>query len=169
MVADYRLTFLLGFVYAVWCPAVIWQCYLTFLLSFMLLPPCFVSVCQFCHTPTPLPFVFALPEASLFHFASLCLHLSPCILSCSVPNPLLLCFFYPLTQKTLNWVTGYYFLSHACIFFLAHCLAVVLRILPHSQPGPERLWILLQDQRAEKEVAGTVWDGHVSVYWLLSA
>lgn len=29
----------------------------------------------------PSAFVFALPEASLFHFASLCLHLSPCILS----------------------------------------------------------------------------------------
>lgn len=43
-------------------------------------------------------------------------------------------------------------------------LAVVLRILPHSQPGPERLRVLLQDQRAEKEVAGAVQHGHVSVF-----
>lgn len=54
-----------------------------------------------------------------------------------------------------------YFLSLMCVFFFP--VAVVLRILPHSQPGPERLWILLQDQRVEKEVAGAVWHGYVSV------
>lgn len=42
------------------------------------------------------------------------------------------------------------------------CVAVVLRLLPHAQPGPERLRVLLQDQRAEKEVAGAVQHGNVS-------
>lgn len=45
---------------------------------------------------------------------------------------------------------------------LTACVAVVLRILPHTQPGPERLRVLLQDQRAEKEVAGAVQHGNVS-------
>lgn len=39
---------------------------------------------------------------------------------------------------------------------------MVLRILPHAQTGSERLRVLLQDQRAEEEVAGAVWHGHVS-------
>lgn len=47
---------------------------------------------------------------------------------------------------------------------LSHCfcVAVVLWILPHAQPGPERLRVLLQDQRAEEEVAGAVQHGNVS-------
>lgn len=109
----------------------------------------------------PLVFVFALPEASLFHFASLCLHLSLCILSRSAPAPSCIVCLYP----TLDL-----FIHRWCIFCLIRVyflpVAVVSWILPHSQPGPERLWVLLQDQRVEKEVAGAVWHGHVSVCFL---
>ena len=59
-----------------------------FLFSVMLFPSVLFSVCQLCRPPTLQPLCFALPKASLFHFASLCLHLSPCILSPSAPAPL---------------------------------------------------------------------------------
>lgn len=55
-------------------------------------PP--LSLTLFCLCLSVLPpsipsaFVFALPEASLFHFASFCLHLSPRILSLSSSCPL---------------------------------------------------------------------------------
>lgn len=93
------------------------------------------------------------PQASLFHFASLCLHLSPRILSPSAPSPAsslrLAVYLYAITPFLLQ-------LTPCCV------VAVVLRILPHAQTGSERLRVLLQDQRAEEEVAGAVWHGHVS-------
>lgn len=54
----------------------------------------------------PSAFVFALPEAFLFHFASLCLHLSPCILP-----PLLL-------HLSLSLLIGHHF---KCVCFLSCC------------------------------------------------
>lgn len=83
------------------------------------------------------------PSFILHLFVSICLHL----------------FIHHCRTFCLKRVNIYIY-----IFFLVP-LAVVPRILPHSQPGPERLRILLQDQRAEKEVAGAVWHGHVSVYF----
>lgn len=106
---------------------------------------CFPSVCQFCRLPS-LHSLLALPQAALFHFASLCLHLSPL----SSRSPGLAVYLYATAPLFLHLTL--------CCF-----VAVVLRILPHAQTGPERLRVLLQDQRAEKEVAGAVWHGHVSV------
>lgn len=59
-----------------------------FLFSVMLFLSVLFYVCQLCRPPALQPLCFALPQASLFHFASLCLHLSPCILSPSAPAPL---------------------------------------------------------------------------------
>lgn len=109
--------------------------------------PCFPSVCPFCRLP-PLHSLLALPQAALFHFASLCLHLSPRTVSSSSPG--LAVYLYATAPLLLHLTL--------CCF-----VAVVLRILPHAQTGPERLRVLLQDQRAEKEVVGAVWHGHVSV------
>lgn len=119
--------------------------YLTSLIS--------LSVLRLSVSSIPSLFVFALPQASLFHGASLCLHLSPRIPSPSAPAPSsslrLAVYLYAITPFLLQ-------LTPCCV------VAVVLRILPHAQTGSERLRVLLQDQRAEEEVAGAVWHGHVS-------
>ena len=76
-----------------------------------------VSICQFCH---PSAFVFALPEASLFHFESLCLHLSPCIPSPSAPAPFCsICL--SLETPQFIYLPLSHSLSETCMFFLPCC------------------------------------------------
>lgn len=109
---------LLGSAHTVWCPAVIWHSYLI-LFSFML----FLSVLSLSVSSAALPpsnpsaFVFALPEASLFHFASLCLHLSPCI---PAPGPLLL--HLSLTPTLDLFIRRCFIFCLKCVFFfLSRC------------------------------------------------
>lgn len=96
---------------------------------------------------------------------SFCISLSPSVSlhpvsfsSRPLPHP-----FVSHSNSQFIYIPSFFiFLPQMCLFLFP--IAVVLWFLPHSQPGPERLWILLQDQRAEKEVAGAVWHGHVSVF-----
>lgn len=91
-----------------------------FLFSVMLFLSVLFSVCQLCRPPTLQPLCFALPEASLFHFASLCLHLSPCILSPSAPALLPL---HLSLAQTLNL-----FISPCFISCLKKCVCVCLSL-----------------------------------------
>lgn len=53
----------------------------------------------------------------------------------------------------------------ACVTLkIPSCVSVVSWILPHTQPGTNRVWVLLQNQRAQEEMVGTVRHGTVSVY-----
>lgn len=49
------------------------------------------------------------------------------------------------------------------MFLPSLSLSVVPRILPHTQPGSKRLWVLLQNQGAKEEMAGAVRHGIVSM------
>ena len=140
MGADYRL----GSVPAVWCPAFMAEQPHTGFLLFCLSAP-----------PTLQP---SNPSCLLSPMrASFVLHLFvPICLALLLPTSRSLCL--PLSCRCTLCLKK-------CVCFSPLPVAVVLRILPHSQPGPERLRVLLQDQGAEKEVAGAVRHGHVSV-WL---
>lgn len=98
------------------------------------LPLCFVSVCQFCHSPTlqPLCLLSLRHHSFILHlFVSICLSAS-CLVQLMSPS-CAVCL-YP---------THDLFIRRWCIFCLKRVfffpVAVVPWILPHSQPGPERL------------------------------
>lgn len=67
----------------------------------------------------PPAIVFALPEAFLFHFASLCLHLSPCILSPPAPAPS--CSICLSVRLSVYWCAIILFLGLKCVCFLSCC------------------------------------------------
>lgn len=91
----------------------------------------------------------------------LCISLSPSV--CFSSNSLLLCL--SLTQTINEFIPPLFCLVFQIpdlFIYLFYFVTVVLWILPRSQPWPELLWIPVQDQRAEKEVVGSVRHGHVS-------
>lgn len=70
----------------------------------------------------PPAFVFALPKASLFHFAFLCLHLSPCILSPPAPAPSCsICLSLKLSLYLLAVILFLGLKICVCVFFLSCC------------------------------------------------
>lgn len=111
--------------------------------------PSLFSVCLSVLPPSIPPLFVGSPPGSPLSF---CISLSPSV------SP------FPLSSSSPG-LAVYLYATAPLLLHLTLCcfVAVVLRILPHAQTGPERLRVLLQDQRAEKEVAGAVWHGHVSV------